>query len=305
MSQTKVSYQKIYVTGLINYFINIEMLFEEFLGITTQKLKPVFLISEETTLNIAEVIEVNEASALAYNYLLGDNEKFNFLVQERKQTNFKALFGIKEDSTPKESKPEVKEVKKSFGKIELPNFKLPEFKVNINIDKDKVSAGVLFADIILGIIFILYVVFTIIYNSELTSLTEDVKAKNTIIEENISKLNNDTSYITKQKELYKTENDFINSIIEKVTGQNLGVNSTYNVANFMQKIIKFIPNDVILDSISSDNNKSVVVVAKSTKYTGLGYFISQLKLQKILENVSVSTVVHGETITVTIGGELP
>lgn len=303
MTQTKVSYQNIYLTGLINYFINIDMLFEEFLGVNTTKLKPIFLAAEETDVNIAELIEVNEATAFAYNYLNLLNEKFNFLTREKKGTNFKALFGINEE--PKTSKPQVKEIKKTFAGIKLPNISLSKFNFNININKEKVSNYLLFANIILGVIFVLYTAFTTIYNSEMTEITNKVKAKNNEFEKNVSLISNDISYISKQKELYKTENDFVNSIIEKVTGQNLGVNSTYNVANFMQKIMKYIPSGVILDSISSDNNKNVVMVAKSTKYTGLGYLISQLKLQRILDNVTVTSVVNGDTITVTIGGELP
>jgi len=46
-------------------------------------------------------------------------------------------------------------------------------------------------------------------------------------------------------------------------------------------------------------------VAKSSSYSELGYFISQLKLKGILENVTTGSVEHGSYITVSIGGELP
>ena len=73
----------------------------------------------------------------------------------------------------------------------------------------------------------------------------------------------------------------------------------------MQKIAKYIPSNVQIESISSDNNKTVSIVAKSTSYAELGYFISQLKLQGILENIKTGQVQAGSTITVTIGGDLP
>ena len=58
-------------------------------------------------------------------------------------------------------------------------------------------------------------------------------------------------------------------------------------------------------NINIAGNKTVAIVAKSTSYAELGYFVAQLKLKGILENVATGSVTHGQYITVTIGGDLP
>ena len=100
-------------------------------------------------------------------------------------------------------------------------------------------------------------------------------------------------------------NNYIATTVQKIKEGKIGKYTTYNVANFMQKIAKYIPTNVQLESIASNDNKTVTIVAKSTSYAELGYFVSQLKLKGILENVSTGDVQHGKYIIVTIGGELP
>ena len=73
----------------------------------------------------------------------------------------------------------------------------------------------------------------------------------------------------------------------------------------MQKIIKYIPKNVELVSIASNDNKTVTISAKSVSYAGLGYFVSQLKLQGVLTKIVTKNVDHGASITVEIEGVLP
>ena len=73
----------------------------------------------------------------------------------------------------------------------------------------------------------------------------------------------------------------------------------------MQKIMKFIPKNVQLISIESNDNKHLTISAKSTSYAALGYFVSQLKLEGIVNNVKIDSVSHGSEIQISIGGDLP
>ena len=73
----------------------------------------------------------------------------------------------------------------------------------------------------------------------------------------------------------------------------------------MQKVMKFIPKNVQLLTIQSDDNKHVTISAKSSSYAALGYFVSQLKLEGIIDNVKINSVAHGSEIQVSIGGDLP
>ena len=102
-----------------------------------------------------------------------------------------------------------------------------------------------------------------------------------------------------------TDLDFLN--MYQITYKKNGKYSTYNVALFMLKVSKYIPENVLLQSIKSDANRHVTIVAYSTSHAELGYLVSQLKLEGILEPSSVQTtaVVHDNVITVTIGGDLP
>ena len=59
-----------------------------------------------------------------------------------------------------------------------------------------------------------------------------------------------------------------------------------------------------LDSRVNDN-KNVVITAKSDSYADLGYFVAELKINGTLNNIKINNIQNGETTVVEIGGELP
>ena len=285
LEESKVKYERMYLNGLINLFINIDMLFEQFFGITTEKLKPFFLRSDETNLNVAEVMEANEAISLAFEGLERSNLKVNFLKEMERRSNIISLF---------KKKSSVNSGVSVYNK-----------KNGINLNKDKLENGLLIANIAVATALVGYVGFSAIYSSEMERLAgnlskdiENLRAMNT-------EVTSDKNYVQAEANKYKTYNDYISDSLEKIREGKIGKYSTYNVANFMQKVAKYIPSNVVLKSISSDDNKSVTIVANSASYSELGYFISQLKLQGILKNIKTGKVETGNTITVTIGGDLP
>ena len=139
----------------------------------------------------------------------------------------------------------------------------------------------------------------------MTKLQNDLQTKIDSLQTQTSEIKSDKKYIDENTEEYKDFNEYIEETVAKIKEGKIGEYSTYNVANFMQSIAKYIPTNVQLESISSDNNKSVTIVAKSGSYAELGYFISQLKLNGILENIKTGKVVTSNYVTVTIGGDLP
>ena len=67
-----------------------------------------------------------------------------------------------------------------------------------------------------------------------------------------------------------------------------------------------IPEGVQLTSIQNTTGKKMSIVAQSSDYDQLGYFIAKIKVGGILNNaVSSSSQKSGGIITVTIEGELP
>lgn len=290
IEETNFQCGKIMLNGLINMFINIEVLFEQFFGIDTEKLKPMFLNLDESTVNMAEVIETNEAIALAYEGLTGAKKELNFYAApEQAATTAKLPIDIKTMF----SKPKPGENK--------PAFVMPM----LNIDKPKVEKTLLFANLTAASLLVCYLVFSVIYAKELDAMQTTLNQNISHMHVDISKVKADTKYINDVKAKYTTYNSYISSMVTKIKEGKIGKYSTYNVANFMQKIAKYIPTNVELVSIASNDNKSVVIVARSKSYSELGYFVSQLKLKGVLDNVKTGNVEHGNYITVTIGGDLP
>ncbi|MNP32469.1 Fimbrial assembly protein (PilN) [compost metagenome] len=94
-------------------------------------------------------------------------------------------------------------------------------------------------------------------------------------------------------------------MVEQIENQQIGKFSTYNIAAFMQKIIKVIPKTVQLKTITTDDSRNVKITAQSNSYADLGYLVAQMKLENVLKNVKINSITNGTTIAVEIGGELP
>ena len=287
LEESKISYEKIYLNGLINLFINIDVLFEQFFGINTEKLRPYFLKLDEIS-NVAEVIDSTDAIALAYEGLESLKPEANFVVNKKTKSAVGGLF----------SKDKSKKGMLSSGGKKTA-FVMP----NINIEK--IEKSLLFASLTAGATLLGYVGFSAVYNMELTKMEKNITEKITSLQSETAEIKADSGYINQNTDKYVTFNNYISDTVEKIRAGTIGKYTTYNVANFMQKIAKYIPSNVQIETISSNDNKTVSIVAKSTSYAELGYFISQLKLQGVLENIQTGKVEIGNTITVTIGGELP
>ena len=265
------------------------MLFEQFFGITTEKVRPYFLNMEEVS-SIPEIIEATDAISLAYEGLGNNKTEVNFITNKNNKPSLGNLFS--KDNNSKSN---------SSGKT---NKKA--FSVSTHSGLEIIEKSLLLANLTAGAVFLGYVGFSATYNAELTKmenrLTESIKS----LQQETSDIKADKNYVDQNTSRYTTFNSYISDTVEKIRSGKIGKYTTYNVANFMQKIAKYIPTNVQIETISSDDNKSVSIVANSTSYAELGYFISQLKLQGILENIQTGKVSNGsEKITVTIGGDLP
>ncbi len=272
--------EKIFITGMGTLFTNIDMLFEQYFNIKSEILKPYFVKDMGGIKNLAELIEANAAISIAHENLLQENKDINFALDINKKN---VLFS-------KEA---------SAAKID----KLKQYA--FEGDSEKISSGLIAANIIAVTVLILYIAFGIIYNSQVKKIEENVNTKLGEISKQTQTIDEDVIYINEQKNKYSSINTLVKDTKDKIEGNLIGKYSTYNVANFMQKIIKYIPQNVELVSVASDDNKKVTITAKSDSYAGLGYFISQLKLEGILTNVVTVNVDHGSFITVAIEGVLP
>ena len=285
MAETKINYETIYLNGSINLFINIDVLFEQFFGITTEQLRPRFINLDEIA-NMSEIIEAGDAVALAYQGLEQTNSEVNFIQTK----NAKPILGnLFTKNSPIEKTPGEKRTA----------------SVLPNINKEKIEKALLFANLTAGAVCAGYVAFSGVYDAQMTKMAEDLSNRTNSLTLETTKIISDAKYVSDNANKYVNLNNYISETVSKIKEGKIGKYTTYNVANFMQRVAKYIPSNVELQTISSNDNKTVSIVARSTSYSELGYFISQLKLKGILENIKTSNVKNGNYITVTIGGDLP
>lgn len=310
----KDTISRVYITGMGIIFNNMDVLLTEYLGIKTSILKPKFLSDTSDVRSIAEVLETTQAMVMAYNFLMNKNRFLDYVkrVPEKKKNDFfeniKAKFSSvkfkkkeKKQKEPAENATQngvstadqVKEQKKI-------NIKMPEIEKNVALNV-MVSLAT-----IATLIFIAYLAFTVIYTTTNNKMIADVTNKINALNGEIAKANSDILYIESNTKEYTDINDDVDTLVSQIQTGQIGKVSTYNVASFLQKLIKVIPKNVTLDTLKSDDNKNVVITMYSNKYADLGYFVAQLKLEGILNSVKVNKIENSaDKITIEIGGELP
>lgn len=280
LKPVRSSVQKIYLTGMGTLFTNIDMLFEQYFGIKSEILKPYFVKDMGGIKNLAELVEANAAISIAHENLLNENKDINFVTENK---NKNAMFA------------------NVFSASKIDKLKQYAFEG----DSKNISEWLISANIIAVSALILYITFGIVYSAQVNKIKTNVETKTKEISGQTAIIDEDITYIKAQKTKYQTINNLVKDTTDKIEGNTIGSYTTYNVANFMQKIVKYIPKDVELVSIASNDNKKVTITSKSASYIGLGYFVSQLKLEGILTDVVTKDVDHGSTITVTVEGVLP
>lgn len=276
-------FEKLLLSGMGVLFTNVDILFEQYYGVSSEILRPSFTRGEIGIRNMAELIESNSAIALANALMTAQpTEKENFLPKLSK----------------KAAKKKEKAVKPKF------KFKMPE-KISFKADVSDVMQRLIFANLIAGTVLGGYIVFGSIYATQTDKIEKEIRTSISEIESGLKEVQSNTNYINQNKNMYQEVNEMVADVVNKIQKNEIGTLRTYNVANFMQKIMKFIPNNVQLITIESNDNKHVTISAKSSSYAALGYFVSQLKLEGIIQNVKVNSVSHGTEIQVSIGGDLP
>lgn len=312
--ELKYNIEKIYLAGDISLFINSDLLFQEYFDISTEKLKPFFIDVGDVNYNLSEITEATAAFALAYEGLFVKRPEIDMIRQTNifaKALKSKQVRGASEINTAKpspfskfastvkdersKSKPKANSTTLGFGFI---NF-------------TKVIPVLVFLVTALAVLTTSYIIATNIYidavDAEVLKInqeTDNVKDVTKVVESDISKIKTNSNS-------YKKFVDYIQSTTAKIEKGEIGRTSTYNVALFMLKVTKHIPTDVRLISIESDSDKNIAMVAQATSYAELGYLVSQMKFQGILNDVKILEVQHNDVATgsnvirATIGGVLP
>ncbi len=288
---------KVLITGIGTVFTNIDILFTEFLDIKSEILKPEFLVNSGSIKNLAEVLETIHAISLACGYLKPDQKTINYVTKKNRDgfslSSLLSVFSKKDEpkqKVPKSDRPSTDQEPKTVI-VSAFNF-------------DKFTLYGINAIIVVAVILVTYIVFNMFYMQNINKMVSSISDQDSKITAKISEVNSDISFINSNVSQYRSINTQVSDLVEQIEKGSIG-KTTYNVAAFLQQIIKVIPKSIQLKTISSDDNKNVKISAQASSYADLGYFVAQLKLEGVLNSVKINSIQNGQTIVVEIGGELP
>ena len=281
----------VYLTGTLSVVNNVDLYFQEFLPtIDCKILKP--SIIEETTnaINIKDYIEVNSAISIALQGLGEGVQGLNFKNQTL-MDQIKQLTNI--------------EVGSKNNKNNKNNKNKADKQINISLAGalDKTELMIVRILIALVLINLIFIAFSKMLYKQMDKKQKEVEIMISSEQQEIAKIDTDTTSLNSKNTKYKALTDELKAINDKISNIAEMKNS---IPNLLNQIMYIIPEEVQLTSIQNTENKHIKIVATSSNYDQLGYFIAKLKVPGYLNDVvSSRSQKTGDIVTVTIEGELP
>ena len=273
---------KVYITGLGTVINNIDLYFQEYIpDAKCELLKPFFMENASLNVPIKEYIEVNSAISLALNGLGYGINELNFSGKNMKGSTVV----------------EKSDVINFFKGLVDPKKELTAF--------DKTMFRLL-ACLCVGVVG---------YSLLSTSITSQIEEKQTEIETStkavtaqISTIDAQTARIQRGETTYQKLISALEAVKEGAEDEvDQGpVVPKYAIPNLLNKIVYAIPTQVQVTSIKNTENNHIVIEARAPKYDQLGYFVSVIITDGLLENVKASSGSRiGSMVIITIEGDLP
>lgn len=116
----------------------------------------------------------------------------------------------------------------------------------------------------------------------------------------INAAKSDAAKIDEQAGKYKVWKSELQELLGKVTTRT----ANFSIPNFMSKLMFIIPENVQVTSIAVQDGR-VEMDAESGQYAQLGYFVSKLKLEKVLTDVDMSVISMDGNIKIKVSGAMP
>lgn len=291
---------KIYVTGSVVAMNNIDLYFEDAIGdITVELLKPHFLANNlEASKKMKEIMEVNSAIALAISpsKINDDNIDFNAvnIIEEVKMTlKENKLIGKIVDKLPANIKLGKD---KTAPKIDLKEPKEQEPKITFAEQSMGFVPQMLITGLTLGIV--AYITTTTLLNTQYEKNGEQIREGTAELTSVINAINADTDTINMNSQKYSTLQNNIRVLAEQLDQLN-GLRN--DVPSLLTRIALVLPDEVVITKITV-NDSSVSIEAQSREYAPLGFFISSLKTEEIIDNISTSIVNASSLQKIVING---
>ena len=330
---------KVYLTGSAVIINNIDLYFEDALNdISVELLKPYFIGNDlDVNQKAKEMIEVNSAIALAISSDTVGSDSINFA--KKSAINMQALLSNRvvssimpkilelknkivskipkkkeKNDTPKSNvstKNIFTNIKSKVTNI-IPKNNNNKKDTNILVDKkenkfilkikkfnDSISIATprLIISVLL-FIFVVYSLTVIMINNKYQSSINEVDLKIGNMQSVISNINSDISYINTNKQKYKTLEESIKTLLSQLNQVNGLVN---DIPSFLTRVALIIPDEVVITSISIDNNIAKIE-AQSQTYAPLGFFISGLKEEEIMSNITTEIKEDSQLQEIVISG---
>ncbi len=276
---------KIYITGLGSVINNIDLYFQEYFAPQKCEILKPYFAKENMKINIKDYIEVNSAIALAMQGLGYGLSDFNF----KKGTNSKSM-------------PDWMKVEAGGNKGKKA-FKSTGISFDLKGKLDQMEKWLVRGIVVAAELFIVYLAVSIFLNSQMNAKIEEIDVVQAHNKSQISKLDVDLGKIQSNITKYVDMKTNLDNYRNKQTISNEDKNT---IPTLLNEIMSAIPKEEIAITAIENSGKNITINVQSTRYDLLGYFISELKNGKILNNVTSSsgTSVDG-IIKIVIKGELP
>lgn len=270
---------KIYITGSCVAINNVDLYFEEMLNdISVEILKPNFVMKNlELSNKIKDFTEVNAAIALAISNGKINDYDMNFVAQNPIGEQFAAIKDNKVISNLSQKMPKIKPKEKEV-KVKAPKLdKKLNFNFNIVVRENMAVTFLLIG----------YICITAFISNKYKTNTQLLATQTAKVNQTIATIDADKKEITTNIQKYNDLQAKINELSEQLNEIN-GV--TYDVPSFLTRVALVIPDDVLVTKIYISSDKKITIDAQCTTYAPLGFFITNLKDEEIMKNITTQIV---------------
>ena len=327
--QYKDSLRNLYITGTGVIINNIDLYFEDaFPGAKCEVLVPYFINRDRT--NLKDVLEVNNALAMAAYGVDGVNKETDFFASGgylkneanknklKKQVSMKDIMTVANNwMTSVDNKMKRKVKSKDRRKSVAFDDEVEQLDqlggageapmVDSNDSDEYYDPFEEWLTRIAISTFVAFAAYTGISHYTGQLLDEKISLANSNItsaENELKDVNNDINYINSQAGDYEAKTGKLQRILETIRTKE---ERSFDIPNLLSRLMFSIPEEVKVTSVKvEDGTDNVTISAESGRYAQLGYFVSRLKLEGVLENVSMQVVsMDTSSIKIIINGVLP
>ena len=327
LEEYKTVLRNVYITGTGVIINNIDLYFQDAFGNTTCELLVPYFINKDRN-NLKEVLEVNNALAVAAYGIDGVDKETDFFVNNsylraeanrnklKKEISFKDMLAnvntwMNETNNKMKRKVKSKNRRASVAfdneveQLDQLGGAGETAKVIEDTDEyyDPFEEWLCRIAISTGIAFLAYTGLSHYTGVMLKEKITMAKTRANAVEDELEDIESDIAYITTQSADYKTKTDKLTRILETIRTQE---ERSFDVPNFLSRLMFSVPAEVKVTSLTVNPDNTVSVSAESGRYAQLGYFVSRLKLEGVLEDVNMRVLnMDSSSIKIIISGVLP